>query len=230
MILALKGNEWLRKNPNKITPGQIIMLPGKPPPTQPINTKTFVLDIKSFQRTPGFDWQGKGANKLLAGGGSGTLSDPSEAIEKGKKTTEDDEFILKAIGQNSTAEKVSNLGTGFMYASAANNLVHGRYQNAAKDVIDIGISKSPAAPYYYLGKGIIWTYTGNPVMSKAWYAFEEENKDMYDEIISLQREDEANGNHDNEGRIDDLEKTIHKNALAQRHILETLSERQKSDK
>jgi hypothetical protein len=137
-----------------------------------------------------------------------------------------DEKVAEAIGAKNFSKNLGRAETIVTGVSVVNNLANRQWWEAAKDGGDYIFSKSP---YYSGGKVLKEVFAGNSTMSKAWLELDERNNYLYSQSVALGRQDAANGNHDNQGIIEKNGIEIHKNALAQARILETLRGRAKAD-
>lgn len=112
--------------------------------------------------------------------GSGNTSTPfnfADALETGGFVAEHGEKVLDMLGKGSIAKKVGTAGTVLTTVSLVNNAVHKNWMGVIVDGSDIALSKiAKTSPYYYAGKTIAWTFTGDFTMSKAYSEWEDEKK------------------------------------------------------
>jgi LysM repeat protein len=148
MILAQKGNEELRKNPSLIKPGQIIVIPPKAPTSQPVNTKRIVSE-RMQERTPGLDFMGKGALPLGPGGGKRNTKVVEDATDFGSNLAEHGEKIATELERRELADKFKSLGKVMGWATIIHHISTNDQDGLLKDGLELGISRTPLAPYYY---------------------------------------------------------------------------------
>jgi len=117
---------------------------------------------------------------------------------------------------------LSTAGTVITGVSVANNLVNGNTKGVVTDILEFGISKTAAAPYYYSGKIIKEVFTGNTTMSKAYFEWEGEKKGLINNFRYYQQQGD-------EGEMNKIREQLIRIEKGQAMILNTLQERKQSD-
>jgi hypothetical protein len=98
-------------------------------------------------------------------------------LETGGFVTEHSERVLDMLGKGTIAKKVGTANTVLTFVSLVDNSVHKNWMGVIVDGSDIALSNiAKTSPYYYAGKTIAWTFTGNFTMSKAYFDWEDEKK------------------------------------------------------
>jgi RHS repeat-associated protein len=125
----------------------------------------------SFKRPAmrvGFDWQGKGALPLPEKLPTQSKKDNFEyTFDLSSNIAETGDYVSRLSGNFNLANKFGFASNAITGISLINNLANGNSAGARMDLLDLGISKTPLAPYYYSYKILKFSFTNDFVMENA---------------------------------------------------------------
>jgi RHS repeat-associated protein len=138
----------------------------------PKRSFTFKLE----QRTPGLDFMGKGGVAYHPNLSLNTNITFKEPFKIAIDITEHGEYASRILRYGGVAKTFSNVNLGLRIAGIANDASNGDVTGLRDDLIELGISRSPAAPYYYTGSVLKEVFFGNTTMANAYYDWDEQKK------------------------------------------------------
>ena len=177
-------------------------------------------------RTPGLDFMG-GGSIVPSVTYARTRNKPNQTaikvLETGGTITENAEAAFNVLGKKGAAEFMGKANSVFTYGSMANNALSGNYEGLASNLLDFGISKTPAAPFVYGGKILYEVFAGNTTMSNAYVAWDEQKKTLINNFNYYQQQ----GNQ--QAEMDKITEQLITIERGQNQILKTLQGRQSAD-